>query len=54
MIGEVWFCGGQATSLSIAQISQYTENVYFGKPSGLMDQSASSIGGFITIDFANR
>ena len=48
------FCGGKETSLSIAQISQYTENVYFGKPSGLMDQSASSIGGFITIDFENR
>lgn len=48
------FCGGKETALSIAQISQYTENVYFGKPSGLMDQSASSIGGFITIDFENR
>lgn len=48
------FCGGKETPLSIAQISQYTENVYFGKPSGLMDQSASSIGGFITIDFENK
>lgn len=48
------FCGGKETALSIAQISQYTENVYFGKPSGLMDQSASSIGGFITIDFENK
>lgn len=36
----------------IAQISQYAENVYFGKPSGLMDQMASSVGGFIAIDFA--
>ena len=48
------FCGGKETALSIAQISQYAENVYFGKPSGLMDQSASSVGGFITIDFANK
>lgn len=34
-----------------AQISQYTENVYFGKPSGLMDQMACSTGGLVTIDF---
>ena len=36
-----------------AQISQYTENVYFGKPCGLMDQMASSAGGLVYIDFAN-
>ena len=34
-----------------AQIGQYAENVYFGKPSGLMDQTASSVGGLVTIDF---
>ena len=34
-----------------AQISQYAENVYFGKPSGLMDQMACSTGGLIAIDF---
>ena len=34
-----------------AQISKYAENVYFGKPSGLMDQMASSVGGLVTIDF---
>lgn len=34
-----------------AQISQYAENVYFGKPSGLMDQMASSVGGLTFIDF---
>ena len=34
-----------------AQISQYAENVFFGKPSGLMDQMASSVGGLVTIDF---
>src|SRR5699024_4224637 len=35
----------------IAQIGQYAENVYFGKPCGLMDQMASSVGGLINIDF---
>ncbi|MBQ8825858.1 MAG: galactokinase [Oscillospiraceae bacterium] len=42
---------GEVTAVKIAQIAQYAENVYFGKPSGLMDQMASSVGGFITIDF---
>ena len=34
-----------------AKISKYAENVFFGKPSGLMDQMASSVGGLVTIDF---
>ncbi len=42
---------GSVSAVKIAQIAQYAENVYFGKPSGLMDQMASSVGGFITIDF---
>ncbi|MGN0695749.1 MAG: galactokinase [Oscillospiraceae bacterium] len=42
---------GSISSIKIAQIAQYAENVYFGKPCGLMDQMASSVGGFITIDF---
>ncbi|MBP5528966.1 MAG: galactokinase, partial [Lachnospiraceae bacterium] len=37
----------------IAQIGQYSENIYFGKPSGLMDQAACSVGGFVYIDFSN-
>ena len=45
------FNGGNISPVKIAQISQYAENVYFGKPSGLMDQMASSVGGFIAIDF---
>lgn len=45
------FCGGRESALKIAQIGQYAENVYFGKPCGLMDQAASSVGGFTTIDF---
>ena len=35
-----------------ARISQYAENVFFGKPSGLLDQSASAVGGLVTMDFA--
>lgn len=42
---------GNVSDVEIAQIAQYAENVFFGKPSGLMDQMASSVGGFITIDF---
>lgn len=42
---------GGISSVKIAQIAQYAENVYFGKPSGLMDQMASSVGGFVAIDF---
>ena len=34
-----------------AKISQYAENVYFGKPSGLLDQMASSAGGLVAVDF---
>jgi len=43
--------GGQVSAVKVAQISQYAENEYFGKPSGLMDQTASSVGGFVAIDF---
>lgn len=39
--------------VKIAQIGQYAENVFFGKPCGLMDQMASSVGNIITIDFAS-
>ena len=41
------------TPVDRAIISQYAENVYFGKPSGLMDQMAISVGSFIAIDFKN-
>ena len=40
-------------AVEIAQIAQYAENNYFGKPCGLMDQMASSVGNIITIDFAD-
>lgn len=39
--------------IAIAQIGQYAENVYFGKPCGLMDQMASSVGSMVHIDFKN-
>ncbi len=42
---------GEISAVEIAKAAQYAENVYFGKPSGLMDQMASSVGGIITIDF---
>ncbi len=42
---------GAVSDIEAAQIAQYAENVYFGKPSGLMDQMASSVGGVVGIDF---
>jgi len=45
------FNNGTVSPVEIAKIAQYAENVYFGKPSGLMDQMASSVGNIITIDF---
>lgn len=38
----------------IARIGQYAENVFFGKPCGLMDQTASAVGGLVTIDFGDK
>ena len=37
--------------VTIAKLAQYAENKYFGKPCGLMDQTACAVGGFISIDF---
>ncbi|MEM1485342.1 galactokinase family protein [Oscillospiraceae bacterium PP1C4] len=45
------YADAKVTPVQIAQIGQYAENVYFGKPCGLMDQTASSVGGFVAIDF---
>ena len=42
---------GQINPIEIAAAGQYAENLYFGKPSGLMDQMACSVGGLIHIDF---
>lgn len=45
------FCNSEVTPVDIAKFGQYAENVYFGKPSGLMDQMASSVGSVVAIDF---
>ena len=42
---------GQIDPIERAKIGMYAENVFFGKPSGLLDQMAISVGGFVTIDF---
>ena len=43
----------EISQVEIAQVAQYAENVFFGKPCGLMDQMACSVGGLIHIDFAD-
>ncbi len=47
------FNQGRISAVEIAQISQIAENKFFGKPSGLMDQMASSVGGLVAINFAD-
>ncbi|MGN0443735.1 MAG: galactokinase [Acutalibacteraceae bacterium] len=42
---------GKISPVEIARIAQYAENVHFGKPCGLLDQMACSVGGFVQIDF---
>ena len=37
--------------VTIAKVGQFAENVFFGKPCGLMDQCACAVGGLISIDF---
>ena len=48
------FFEGKVSQPEIAMIGQYAENVFFGKPCGLMDQTASAVGGLVTIDFADK
>ncbi len=45
------FAKGAVNPVEIAKIGQYAENVYFGKPCGLMDQMASSVGSVVAVDF---
>ena len=45
------FMAEKVSPIAIAQIGQWAENVYFGKPCGLMDQMACAVGGIIAIDF---
>ncbi len=48
------FFGGKMSQPEIAMIGQYAENVFFGKPCGLMDQTASAVGNLVTIDFFDK
>ncbi len=48
------FCDGTFSQPEIAMIGQYAENVFFGKPCGLMDQTASAVGNLVTIDFFEK
>ena len=48
------FFDGKATQPEVAMIGQYAENVFFGKPCGLMDQMASAVGNLVNIDFFDK
>lgn len=48
------FFHAAATQPEVAMIGQYAENVFFGKPCGLMDQMASAVGNLVTIDFLRK
>ena len=45
--------GNRLDTVTLAQVSQFAENVYFGKPCGLMDQIGSGVGGAAFVDFAD-
>lgn len=51
--GNHLFCQDELDAVTLAKIGQKAENQYFGKPSGLMDQTASSVGDAVAIDFAD-
>ncbi|MFA6947583.1 MAG: galactokinase family protein [Eubacteriales bacterium] len=56
MVGNLlnyMYNGAAIDAPTIAVIAQYAENVFFGKPCGLMDQTACAVGGFVAIDFAD-
>ena len=53
VIANHLFCQGELDPVTIARMGQKAENLYFGKQSGLMDQTASSVGGAVAIDFAD-
>ena len=48
-----FFCKGAVDPVTIAKTARYAENEFFGKPCGLMDQLACSVGGFTAIDFGD-
>ena len=54
LIGTIidsYYNKNNAGAIQIAKIGQFAENIYFGKNSGLMDQTVSSVGGLVFIDF---
>jgi len=56
LVAKIFDClygGGRLSPLDLAQIGQEAENVFFGKPCGLMDQTACAFGGAVAIDFAD-
>lgn len=56
LIGQIMnqmFCGGAVPPMTLAKVGQYAENVYYGKPCGLLDQLACAMGGVIAVDFAD-
>lgn len=56
MIGNILsrlYNGAQIDAPTLAKVAQYAENEFFGKPCGLMDQTACAVGGFVYIDFEN-
>ena len=57
MVGNILnhlYNDGGVDNKEIAKIAQFSENVYFGKPCGLMDQMACAVGGFVYIDFEDN
>jgi galactokinase len=50
---NVLYCGGEVDFVELAKIGQYAENIFYGKPSGLEDQTACAGGGILFIDFEN-
>lgn len=57
MIGNIlnhFYNDGKIDNKEIAKVAQYSENEYFGKPCGLMDQMACAVGSFVYIDFAKE
>ena len=54
MVGNILshlYNDGKVDNVEIAKLAQYSENVFFGKPCGLMDQVACAVGGIVAIDF---
>ncbi len=56
MVGNIlshMYNDGKVDNVEISKLAQYSENVFFGKPCGLMDQVACAVGGIVAIDFGD-